>query len=66
MLDFFRRIALFGNLIFFLWILYNGIHEEFQGTRLEIISYIGLMMLLLLNAFLLHRGRNIERNNFKI
>ncbi|MBI2042025.1 MAG: hypothetical protein HYT20_03340 [Candidatus Nealsonbacteria bacterium] len=47
-------IAVAGNVIFFLWILYNGINEGFQGTRPEIVSYIGLMILLLLNAFLIY------------
>jgi len=50
---FLRYVAIAGNIIFFLWILYNGINEGFQGTRLEIISYVGLMILLLLNAFLI-------------
>jgi len=40
--------------MFFLWILYNGINKSFQGTPLEIISYIGLMIVLLVNAFLLY------------
>jgi hypothetical protein len=51
---FLRNIAVAGNIIFVLWILYNGINEGFQGTFLEIVSYIGLMILLLLNAFLIY------------
>jgi len=50
-----RYIAVAGNVLFFLWILYNGIDEGFQGTRIEIVSYIGLMILLLINAFLIYR-----------
>ena len=50
----FRYIAITGNVIFVLWILYNGINEGFQGTPLEIVSYIGLMILLFLNAFLIY------------
>jgi hypothetical protein len=46
-------VAVAGNVGFVLWILYNGVNEGFKGTRLEIISYIGLMALLLLNAVLL-------------
>jgi len=49
-----RYLAIAGNIMFFLWILYNGVNENFQGTPLEIISYIGLMILLLVNAFSLY------------
>jgi len=50
-----RFIAITGNLIFVLWILSNGINEGFKGTPLEIVSYIGLMILLIFNAFLLYK-----------
>lgn len=33
--------------------LYNGINEGLPGTRVEIVSYISLMILLILNAFLI-------------
>jgi len=49
-----RYLAIAGNIMFFLWILYNGVNESFQGTPLEIVSYIGLMILLLVNTFLLY------------
>jgi hypothetical protein len=52
---FFRWVAVAGNVIFVLWILYNGVNENFRGTPLEIVSYIGLMILLLLNTFLIIR-----------
>jgi hypothetical protein len=54
MYNFLRHIVIAGNIIFVLWILYNGINEGFQGTPIEIVSYIGLMVLLLLNAFLIY------------
>lgn len=47
--------AIVGNILFVLWILYNGINENFQGTTIEKISYITLMGLLTVNAFLLIR-----------
>jgi hypothetical protein len=47
--------AVAGNILFVLWILYNGINESFQGTTIEKISYIALMGLLAVNAFLLIR-----------
>jgi hypothetical protein len=48
-------LAIAGNILFVLWILYNGINESFQGTTIEKISYITLMGLLAVNAFLLIR-----------
>ena len=48
-----RFAAISGNIIFVLWILRNGINEGFSGTPLEIAPYVGLMLLLVLNALLL-------------
>jgi len=47
--------AIAGNILFVLWILYNGINENFEGTTIEKISYITLMGLLAVNVFLLIR-----------
>lgn len=44
-----------GNILFVLWIFYNGMNEGFNGTMIEKISYFTLMVLLLLNTFLLAR-----------
>lgn len=49
--------AVAGNILFILWILYNGINEGFQGTLIQKVVYITLMGLLATNAFLLLRGR---------
>lgn len=49
--------AIAGNILFVLWILYNGINEGFQGTTIEKISYIALMGLLTVNVFLLIQNR---------
>lgn len=49
--------AIVGNILFVLWILYNGINEGFQGTTIEKVSYISLMGLMAVNAFLLIRNR---------
>jgi amino acid permease len=43
-----RYLAILGNIVFVLWILYNGIDEGFQGTRVQIASYIALILLLIL------------------
>jgi hypothetical protein len=55
----FRAAAIMGNVVFILWITYNGIDEGFKGTPVQVISYIGLVTLLLLNTvlLLLRRGR---------
>lgn len=46
-------LAIAGNILFFLWIFYNGISEGFPGTLIEKISFVTLMGLLATNAFLL-------------
>ncbi len=55
--DLLRSLAIAGNIFFVLWILYNGINENFEGTNLEKISYVLLMGLLTVNAFLLISSR---------
>ncbi len=42
-------VALLGNGLFLLWILYNGINEGFQGTVVEKASFAALLVLLVLN-----------------
>jgi hypothetical protein len=51
----FKDLAIAGNVIFILWITYNGINEGFKGTLVQIFSYIGLTLLLILNSILLLR-----------
>ncbi len=55
--------AVAGNILFLLWILYNGINENFQGTTIEKISYITLMGLLAVNALLLIRKNRQHSKN---
>ena len=50
-----RYLAIAGNVLFSLWLLYNGIDEGFQATPMQLTSYIGLWALLALNTFLLYR-----------
>lgn len=54
-------IAISGNILFILWVLYNGINEDFAGTMFERISYIGLMGLLATNAILLIGNRKNQK-----
>jgi hypothetical protein len=52
----FTYLALCGNILFILWMLYNGIDEGFMGsTGPQIASYIGLTALLILNSVLILR-----------
>ena len=49
-----RNLVLLGNLIYILWILYNGINEGFKNIlSVQAIALIGLIILLGLNIFLL-------------
>jgi len=57
----FRLIAIVGNILFILWISYNGIDEGFRGTPLQIVSYISLLVLLMLNiTLLIYLGNKIK------
>ena len=53
-----RKLTLIGNVIFVLWITYNDIDEGFKGTTVQKFSYLGLIVLLVLNSILLFRKRN--------
>ena len=50
-----KYLAISGNVLFVLWVSYNGIAEGFKGTIYQIMSYIGLVILLALNTILLVR-----------
>lgn len=50
-------LAIAGNLLFILWILYNAAKEGFQGTLPEKVSALTLIALLATNTFLLLRSR---------
>jgi len=48
----FRYIAIAGNALYFLWILYNGIAEGFSARGVRLASYIGILALLIFNIVL--------------
>jgi hypothetical protein len=48
-----KYVVITGNIIFILWILYNGFSEGFKGTLVHIFSYAGLIGLLTINSILL-------------
>ncbi len=51
---FFSYIALLGNILYILWILYNGIDEGFKDiASAQAVVLIGLVFLLTLNIILL-------------
>lgn len=45
--------AVFGNLLFVLWIFYNAIYAGARGSWPEIISCVLLICLLALNSYLI-------------
>jgi hypothetical protein len=51
-------LAVIGNILFMLWISYNGINEGFESTLPEKVSYVGLMGLLIINTILILSGRS--------
>lgn len=52
-----KDLAIAGNILFFLWIVYNGIEEGGSShvTPIHVLAYLGILILLILNAFLLSR-----------
>ncbi len=48
-----KYCAVAGNVLFILWMLYNGMDEGFRATPYQLASYLGLTLLLLLNSVLL-------------
>jgi hypothetical protein len=49
-----KYIAIIGNMLYILWIIYNGIDEGFRGIgRVQAVALIGLLCLLILNIILL-------------
>ncbi|MGA3291830.1 MAG: hypothetical protein ABSC49_01640 [Candidatus Microgenomates bacterium] len=49
-----RYLAILGDVLFILWVSFNGIDEGFSGTIYQKLSYIGLVSLLILNIGLLY------------
>ena len=53
-----RNLALVGNVVFILWIAYNGIDEGVRSVgRVEAAALFSLVLLLSLNIFVLVRKR---------
>ncbi|HVZ57497.1 MAG TPA: hypothetical protein VG870_12605 [Chitinophagaceae bacterium] len=67
-----RPVALAGNLLYFLFVLHNGLEERFRGTRVEQVAGIGALFLFTLNLVLISRrpawrfpGRRPSRTHIK-
>ena len=54
-------LVIVGNLVYILWIVRNGINEGFRATTVEVVSMVGLLLLLGLNALLLWAARGDGR-----
>jgi hypothetical protein len=50
-----KYVAIIGNVIYVLWILYNAIDEGFSASLVQAASGLGLVALLALNVILLMR-----------
>lgn len=46
-------IALPGNAIYLIWVIFNGINDGFDATPFQKMSYFGLLTLLVINLVLL-------------
>ena len=54
----FLILAVAGNILFMLWMSYNAVADRFAGTFYEKLSYIGLIVLLVINTLLLLSRKN--------
>jgi len=53
-----RYAALFGDAVYILWLLYNGIDEGFRGINtVQGVAVMGMIVLLILNIILLSHKR---------
>jgi hypothetical protein len=50
-----RFAAISGNILFVLWVTFNGLKEHFSGTIYQKLSWLGLTLLLSINSFLILR-----------
>lgn len=55
MLKLAKFIAISGNIFFILWTVYNGIDEGFKASPLQLVSFISLWIVLILNIILISK-----------
>lgn len=51
-----KFLAVAGNILFIPWLLHNRADEGFRASAYQLVSYIGLTILLLLNSHLVLSG----------
>ena len=54
-----KYIALAGNVLYILWILYNAVDSGFQERPVQMVALTGLLILLILNILLIYRNNRI-------
>ena len=55
-----QNVAISGNILYFIWIVWNGIDEGSKGIGIvQAISLTGLLILLVINIFLVY---NLSKN----
>lgn len=52
-----KYLVIAGNAVFIVWLFINGLDEGFKGTVVQLVSYLGLTTLLILNIYLLSRKK---------
>jgi hypothetical protein len=55
-----RFAAISGNILFVLWVTFNGWQQGFSGSIYQKLSWIGLITLLSINSFLILRKPNMS------
>lgn len=50
----FGRFALTGDILFILWILYNGMDSGWRATPIQWVVYISLLTLLVVSSLVIH------------
>jgi len=58
-----RNLAITGNMLFVLWVLFNVTDDGFKGTLPEILSATGLTCLLITNSSLLLTDQKLTSKN---
>jgi hypothetical protein len=49
-----RSLVILGDILYFLWIFYNGIDDDFHASPMQLVSYVGILILLVVNAIIIY------------
>jgi len=50
-------VAIIGNILFCLWLLFNGMDEGWKASPMQMVSYVCLICLLIVNSVLILRKK---------